>query len=105
MLSKEELKKAVCEAIERRREEIIGIGDHILRNPETGFKEVHTSKLVAETMERLGMHPTTGLAITGVKGRLEVESNGPSLALIGELDSLKVSEHPLANQETHAAHA
>ncbi len=105
MRSKEELKKAVCEAIERRREEIIGIGDHILRNPETGFKEVHTSKLVAETMERLGLHPTTGLAITGVKGRLEVESNGPSLALIGELDSLKVSEHPLANPETHAAHA
>ncbi|MEJ2132743.1 MAG: peptidase dimerization domain-containing protein [Gammaproteobacteria bacterium] len=105
MRTKDELKLAVCEAIDRRREEIIGIGDHILRNPETGFKEVHTSRLVTETMERLGLDPVAGLAVTGVKGRLAVESNGPSLALIGELDSLKVSEHPLADRETHAAHA
>ncbi|MEE9253535.1 MAG: amidohydrolase, partial [Pseudomonadales bacterium] len=105
MRNKEELKRAVCEVIDQRREEIIGIGDDILRNPETGFKEVRTAQLVAETMAGLDLNPETGLAITGVKGRMKTQGEGPSLALLGELDSLKVSEHRFANEDTHAAHA
>ena len=105
MRGKEELKNAVCEAIDQRREEIIAIGDDILRHPETGFKEVRTAQLVAETMQSVGLNPETGLAITGVKGRIETETDGPALAILGELDSLKVSEHPFADTETHAAHA
>jgi len=100
------LKQAVCEAIDQRREEIIALGDAILRNPETGFKEVRTAALVAETFETLGLRPQTGLALTGVKGRMTngKSGSGPTLALIGELDSLRVSEHPLADA-TGAAHA
>lgn len=105
MITKAELKQRVCEAIDRRSAEIIDIGESILRNPETGFKEIKTSRLVAEKMEGLGLNPQTGLAVTGVKGHITGASPGPTLAIMGELDSLTVSEHPHADPETSAAHA
>src|SRR5262252_3317514 len=105
MSSKDELKRAVCEAIDRRADAIIELGETILRHPETGFNEVKTAALVAERMHALGLAPRTGLALTGVKGRLAGAATGPRLAVIGELDSLRTSEHPLADPATGAAHS
>lgn len=70
MTSKDELKRAACEAVDRHADAIIEFGETILRNPETGFNEVKTAALVARRMEALGLAPRTGLALTGVKGRL-----------------------------------
>ena len=105
MISREELKRAVCDAIDRHADEIIDVGETILRNPETGFNEVKTAALVAQRMSALGLAPRRGLALTGVKGRLAGATPGPRLALIGELDSLRTSEHPLADPNTGAAHS
>jgi len=66
---------------------------------------VKTAKLVAETLRQLGIPYQEGLAITGVKGMLRCAKPGPTLALMGELDSLVVFDHPLANKETGATHA
>src|SRR3984893_3092500 len=104
MSSKDELKRAVCEAIDRHADTIIDLGETILRNPETGFNEVKTAALVAQRMSALGLEPRSGLALTGVKGRLAGRSPGPRFAFIGELDSLRTSEHPLAHPTTGAAH-
>ena len=38
MSSKDELKRAVCEAVDRHVDTIIDLGETILHNPETGFK-------------------------------------------------------------------
>src|SRR5271167_796678 len=105
MSSKDELKRAVCDAIDRHADTIIDLGETILRNPETGFNEVKTAALVAQRMTALGFAPRTGLALTGVKGRVAARSPGPRLAFIGELDSLRTSEHPLADPTTGAAHS
>jgi amidohydrolase len=105
MSSKNDLKRAVCEAIDRHANTIIDLGETILRNPETGFNEAKTAALVAERMTELGLAPRTGLALTGVKGRLSGHGPGPRLAFIGELDSLRTSEHPLADPATGAAHS
>src|SRR5215467_11698080 len=105
MSSKDELKRAVCEAIDRRADAIIELGETILRHPETGFNEVKTAALVAERMHALGLAPRTGLALTGVKGRLAGSATGPRLAVIGELDSLRTSEHPLADPARGGAHS
>src|SRR4051794_29753772 len=105
MVSKDELKRQACEAIDRHADAIIGLGETILRNPEPGFNEVRTAALVAERMDALGLAPRTGLALTGVKGRLADQTAGPRLAFIGELDSLRTSEHPLADPVTGAAHS
>jgi metal-dependent amidase/aminoacylase/carboxypeptidase family protein len=103
--SKEHLKARIYEAIDRRRDQITAIGDHIMAHPELGFKEFETAKLVARTMEEFGVACQTELAITGVKGILKGGRPGPTVALIGELDSLLVSDHPQADPETGAAHA
>jgi metal-dependent amidase/aminoacylase/carboxypeptidase family protein len=97
MTGKDELKRAVCDAIDRHGDEIIELGETILHHPETGFNEVKTAALIAERMRALGLEPQTGLAVTGVKGRLKGKMPGPRLAFIGELDSLRTSDHPLAN--------
>src|SRR5437588_4080760 len=103
--TKEDLKQAVCEAIDRHGNQIIELGERILHHPETGFNEARTAALVADTMRQIGLEPQTGLALTGVKGRLKGHTPGPRLAFIGELDSLRTSDHPLADPQTGAAHS
>jgi amidohydrolase len=105
MATRDELKRAVCEAIDRNANLIIDLGETILHSPETGFNETKTASLVASRMGALGLAPRTGLALTGVQSRLAGHLPGPRLALIAELDSLRTSDHPLADPETGAAHS
>ena len=105
-LNIEELKQKACETIEKRKKEIIGVAEQVLAHPEAGFREFQTAKLVAQKFQELGIHHQSGLALTGLKGRISGGSGaGPTVAVIGELDSLVVNEHPHANPDTGAAHA
>src|SRR4029453_12984286 len=99
------LKREICEAIDRRAEDIVRLGETIGRHPELGFKEFRTAKLVEETLRTLGLSPKTGLAITGVRADARGGADGPTLALLGELDALVVAGHSVADAETGAAHA
>ena len=105
MATKQELKNAVCEAIDRNRERIIGLGERIRRQPELGFKEFKTARLAEETLSQLGLKPRGGLALTGVRAEAAGVKDGPTFALLGELDGLVVAGHPIADPETGAAHA
>jgi amidohydrolase len=105
-MSKDELKQRVLDAIDRRAEEIIGLGEQIRRHPELGFKEVKTAALVEETFRRIGLQPKAGLAMTGVRAEAPGRAgDGPTFALLGELDGLVVAGHPEADAQTGAAHA
>jgi metal-dependent amidase/aminoacylase/carboxypeptidase family protein len=105
-MTKAELMQKVQAAIDRRGEEIIALGEAIRRQPELGFKELKTAKLVAQTFERMGLSPRTGLALTGVRADVAGRAgDGPTIALFGELDALVVVGHPVADPETGAAHA
>jgi len=104
-VNKDELKRRVCEVIDRRGEGLIRLGETIRHQPELGFKEFKTAGLIAEQFKSLSVPHRTELAITGVKAELKGAKPGPTLALIGELDALVVSGHPLADPETGAAHA
>jgi amidohydrolase len=105
-MGKAELKRQVHAAIDRRREEIVGLGERIRRHPELGFKEARTAELCAETFRRLGLAPRTGLAITGVRAEAPGRAGeGPTFALLGELDALVVAGHPEGDPQTGAAHA
>ena len=55
MPSKEELKAQVCREIDKRSEEIIGLAKEILENPETGFREFKTSRIVTRKFGELGL--------------------------------------------------
>src|SRR6058998_235078 len=105
-MTKDELKHRVYQAIDQRGEEIIGLGEQIRRHPELGFKEVKTASLVEETFRKLGLTPRTGLALTGVRADVGGRAgDGPTFAVLGELDALVVAGHPEGDPDTGAAHA
>ena len=105
-MTRHELKQRVYAAIDKRAAEIIGLGEQIGRHPELGFKEVKTARLVEETLGRLGLAPKSGLALTGVRADVAGRAGaGPTFALLGELDGLVVTGHPVADPQTGAAHA
>ena len=105
MATTDELKARLCAEIDRRKGEIVAISEHIMKHPESGYREVRTAEFVAGWFRRMGLECREGLALTGVKTRLRGRSPGPTVAILGELDSLIVGEHPFADPSTHAAHA
>ena len=106
MPTREELKAAACEAIDRRADELIGLSKDILNHPEPGYSEYRTARVVAEQFAKLGVKFRSGLALTGLKGSVPGGAgSGPSVAIIGELDSLIVDGHPHAAGDNNAAHA
>ncbi len=100
-----ELKQKVCEIIESQKDEIIGIGEAIMDDPELGFKERNTAELVKTALGGLDLPVESGLAVTGVKAVLNGAKPGPTIAIMGELDALQVPGHPRAVAETDAADA
>ena len=105
MPSKEDLKRKAAEIIDAKADDLVTIAKTILKNPEPGFRELNTAKLVAEQFAALGMQPRNGLAITGVRADASGSAPGPTMAVLGELDSLIVGEHPHSDPVTNAAHA
>jgi amidohydrolase len=105
MTKSEILKRQICEVIDRRRDDIINIGESIMDAPELGFKENETAQRVKESFGQSRLPFDEGLALTGVKAVLRGAKSGPTIALMGELDALQVPHHPRANPDTGAAHA
>ena len=101
----DELKAQTQAAIDARSAWLIDIAKTILNNPEPGFMEVETARYVSEKFHELGIAHETGIALTGIKGYIRGGQPGPTVAVIGELDSLRVPGHPHANPDTGAAHA
>ena len=100
-----ELRAAVEAAIDAEKDELIEIGRHIWKNPEPGYREYRTSKYLVEKMKALGMDVREGLALTGFRADIDTGRPGPTLAIMGELDSLIIPNHPDADKETGAVHA
>ena len=105
VLSKEELKKRANDEIDSRADEIVGLAQAILKNPEPGFRETKTAQLVGGKLAQLDIPFRAGLALTGIRAELIGGTAGPALAILGELDSLIVNQHPFADAATGAAHA
>jgi amidohydrolase len=105
MPTRDELKARVCTEIDSRGEEIVAVARAILRTPEPGFREVRTSKLVQDKFTALGVPHRDKLGMTGVKGVLNGDGEGLSVAVLGELDSLIVPAHTEADPKTGWAHA
>ncbi len=99
------MKERLLNAIDFHADEIIGIGDDLLRCPELGYKEEKTSEKICEAFECFGIPYEKGMALTGVKGTLKGNGDGPHICIIGELDAVPCATHPFADKESGAAHA
>ena len=104
MLTKEEVKQRVCDAIVAGQDRLRTLASAIMDEPELGYKEHKTSQKVQDMFRELGIPFTTGHAITGVKGRLKGGKSKKTVAMIGELDAIVCHRHPKADPLTGAAH-
>lgn len=104
MRTLEELKRDVLAAIDAGREQILALGETVWKNPETGYREVKTAKLAADTLKSLGLEVREKLALTGMRADLVGGKAGPVLAILGEMDALLLPTHPEADPKTGAVH-
>lgn len=103
-MTKEELKKKVCDAIAARKDEIVALGESIFNEPELGYKETKTAAKVEKYFAELEVSYRSGLALTGVKGRMRGKASKRTVAVIGELDAVVCPDHPNADPISGAAH-
>jgi amidohydrolase len=88
----------VKEKIAEMKDWLIETRRTIHMNPELGFEEVETSKLVAGYLEKFGLQVKTGMAKTGVIGLLKGEKPGKTVAIRADMDALPLEE---ANQVSY----
>lgn len=82
----------LTQLVDRHKDAIIKLREHIHQFPELGNREVKTAALVAEHLTALGIEVTTGVAHTGVVGILRGGKPGPVVAIRADMDALPVTE-------------
>lgn len=92
-------------AVEKNKQLILDAERYIWNHPETGFKEYETSKYMAQKFEELGYDLVMADGITGFYTTLDTGKKGPTVLILGELDSIICPEHPECNKETGAVHS
>ncbi len=92
-------------AVEKNRQLILDAERYIWKNPETGYKEVKTSKYMADAFRALGYDLTMAEGITGFYTVIDTGKPGPFVLILGELDSIICPNHPESNPETGAVHS
>lgn len=99
------IEKRIIEIIDSHKDELIDFARDVYDHAELGYKEFRTAEKFASLTKNLGLEVTEGHAVTGVKAYLNQDKkDNVSLALIGELDALRIPKHPHFNQETQGAH-
>ena len=100
-----DLKTRVCQTVDAHADELEQLARQIFAEPELGFKEHRTARLVHEWFDRLGLAHRDAIALTGSRADLHAPTPGPTVAVLGELDSLLCWEHPERNPQSGAVHA
>lgn len=100
-----DLKARACQTIDAHAAELERFARDVFAAPELGFKEHRTARAVEGWFDRLGVPHQDGIAVTGSKAVLEGGAAGPTVAILGELDSLLCWEHPERDRQTGAVHA
>ena len=97
--------KAINSAIKKHEKLILDAERYIWANPETGYKEVKTSAYMEEKFRGLGYELTMAEGITGFVTEIDTGNEGPTLLILGELDSVICPSHPESDPETGAVHS
>ncbi len=103
-MEKELVKRKVCEEIDRHADELIELGQELWRHPEPGYEEFRTARKIESFFTRLSLPMKSGLARTGIRADLATGREGPTLAVLGEMDALVMPDHPEADPDNHSAH-
>ncbi|MBO5292854.1 MAG: amidohydrolase [Lachnospiraceae bacterium] len=99
------VEQKIIQMIDKNREEILAFARDIYTHAELGYKEFRTSEKFVTQMKKLGLKVEEELAVTGAKAYLNPQKKETfSIALLGELDALRIPNHKYANPENQAAH-
>jgi len=91
--------------VDKHRQLILDAAEYLWKNPEVGFKEWKTHAYLAQQYEKLGYELTLVGDIPGFTAVADTGLPGPTVAVFGEMDALRIPGHPDADPETGAVHA
>ena len=95
----------ILTAVDKNRQLILDAERYIWQNPETGYKEYKTSAYMAEKFEALGYELHMAEGITGFYTVLDTGRPGPTVLVLGELDSIICPGHAECDPKTGAVHS
>lgn len=76
--------------------------------PELAYKEEKTARLVSRNLKKLGIKHQTGIAETGIVGKLVTDEHAPTVALRADMDAIPITENsglPFSSQNAGVMHA
>jgi len=97
--------KHLISAVEKNADLIYETENYIWKNPETGYKEFKTHAFMAEKFRALGYDLVEAEGITGFYTVLDTGKEGPTVLVLGEMDSIICPSHPESDPVTGAAHS
>lgn len=86
-----DLDARTAEIVERETDSLVALYQDLHAHPELAFDEHRTAGVLADELERLGFTVTTGIAGTGLVGRL-VNGDGPVVMYRADMDANAVAE-------------
>ncbi|MBR1967910.1 MAG: amidohydrolase [Clostridia bacterium] len=97
--------KDFISAVDKHKRLILNAEKYIWENPETGFREIKTSKYMEEQFIKLGYDLILAENIPGFYTVLDTGKPGPEILVLGELDSIICPTHKDADPVTGAVHS
>ncbi len=95
----------LIKAVEKHSDMILKAERWLWAHPETGYKEFETSKYMTEKFEELGYDLVQAGDIPGFYTVIDTGRPGPTLLILGELDSIICFGHKECNPKTGAVHS
>ncbi len=96
---------AIKSFVDKNRDLILKTERYIWEHPETGYREWTANEYMKKAFQDLGYTLTEAGDIPGFYADLDTGRPGPTVCILGELDSLLCSTHPEADSKTGAVHA
>lgn len=85
--------KEILKEAQKIKDDLVKIRREIHMNPEIGFEEFETSKLVVKELKELGIKVTPNVAETGVIGLIKgAKNNGKTIGIRADMDALSMQE-------------
>ena len=85
--------KKIRRGAEELREELVRIRRIVHENPELGFVENETAKLIKEKLDALGIPYKSEIAKTGIVATITGDQPGKTLAIRADMDALPIQEN------------
>lgn len=99
------MKSQIIYTIDSIKKEMINLSEEIFKNPELGFKEFETNKLICEILDKYEIDYKSDIALTGIKATIDSKKEGPHIALLCELDSVPSTDHAYLGKKDNCAHS